>query len=130
MKNTTQQWAVSLFAISGAFILCGIGGAGIAHLLGQWETPLAGFSAAFGVVSMAYLSAPGWNKRFAIAVFFLGAVCAWFFIGSSWYPEPHLEKGHHHTYLPYIVTLAGGLVPLAVIFLPRNHNEIDRIDNP
>jgi hypothetical protein len=118
MDNTMQHWTISIFSVAGAFFLCGICGAGTASLFGMWEEPMAGFFAAFGTVSMAYLSAPCRKKQFALIVFLLGALCAWLLIGNSWYPESYPAKAYQPTYLPFVITLFGGLVPLSVILFP------------
>ncbi len=113
-----SQWVISAFAISGAFFLCGFGGALIADLTGLWDKPLAGFFAAFGVVSIAYLSAPSKNREFSLLVFIVGCLCAWFLVGSSWYPESYPSKAYQPTHLPFIVTVLGGLVSLAICLFP------------
>jgi hypothetical protein len=118
MDNKIQQWTISFFAVFGAFFLCGIFGSALASLLGLWDQATSGFFAAFGVVNMAYLSSPNRNKQYSVIVFLLGAICAWLLIGDSWYPESYTEKAYQSTYLPFLITLLGGLLPLVVIFYP------------
>jgi hypothetical protein len=118
MDNKIQQWTISFFAVFGAFFLCGIFGSALASLFGLWDRPISGFFAAFGVVTIAYLSSPSWNKQFSVIVFMLGAICAWLLIGESWYPEHYLDKAYQPTHLPFFITLVGGLLPLAFILYP------------
>ncbi|MEJ2466832.1 MAG: hypothetical protein P8045_14205 [Candidatus Thiodiazotropha sp.] len=117
MEKLIQQWVMSVFAIFGAFFFCGIGGAGIAGFIGLWETPSSGFCAAFGVVSMAYISAPSNNKWVSLIVFSLGAILAWFILEPSSFPESYQAKAYQQTHLPFIVTVAGGLISLSISVL-------------
>jgi hypothetical protein len=118
MENKIHQWIISFFAVFGAFFLCGIFGSALASLFGLWDQPISGFFAAFGVVTMAYLSSPNRNKLYSVIVFLLGAIIAWLLIGDSWYPESYTEKAYQPTYLPFLITLFGGFLPLVVIFYP------------
>jgi len=112
------KWATFVFAVIGAFFLCGIGGAVTAEWLGLWVLPVAGFCAAFGVVSLAFVSAPAKRSEVAITVFVAGALLAWFLIEPSWYPEIYEEKAYQSTHFPFLVTILGGVVALAIALLP------------
>ena len=114
------KWATFLFAVIGAFFVCGIGGAVFASSLGLWDLPTAGFCAAFGVVSIAFVSAPAKRSEVSLTVFVAGALLAWFLIEPSWYPETYAEKAYQLTHLPFLVTISGGLVALAIALLPFN----------
>jgi hypothetical protein len=118
MSGTVQRWAISAFAVVGAFMLCSFCGAGIARLLGFWDLPVIGFFAAFGVVSTSYLSAPNRNKQYAVVIFILGAILAWLLLGNAVYPEAYASNAYQGTKLPFLITFVGGILPLAVIFAP------------
>lgn len=113
-----HKWVISLFSIAGAFVICGIGGAAIADLFDIWERPVAGFFAAFGVVTLAYLSAPVRNRSYSTLIFVIGAICAWLITGESWWPEDYVTRAYQPTYMPFIITVTGGLIPLAIILYP------------
>lgn len=112
------KWATFVFAVIGAFFLCSIGGVLIAEWLGLWDLPVVGFCAAFGVVSLAFVSAPTKRSEVALTVFVAGALLAWFLIEPSWYPEAYGEKAYQPTHVPFFVTVLGGLVALAIALLP------------
>lgn len=103
-----SKWALCIFAVAGGFFTCGFGGAFIASYFGLWDLPIAGFCAAFAVVSLAYASAPTHNNIAAIVSFAVGAVLAWYFLESSFYPESYQELAYQQTYVPLFSTLVGG----------------------
>lgn len=110
-----SKWALCIFAVAGGFFTCGFGGAFIASYFGLWDLPIAGFCAAFAVVSLAYASAPTHNNIAAIVSFAVGAVLAWYFLESSFYPESYQELAYQQTYVPLFSTLVGGFLPLAIV---------------
>ena len=120
-----EKWLLSALAIIGAFSICGIGGAYLAHLAGLWNTPIAGFMAAFSVVSVAYLSAPKRPEKYALTVFVLGVVTAYLVLNDVEYPEAYGELAYQTSLLPFISTVGGGLFALAIIILPQKK----RIEN-
>lgn len=116
-KLTMTKWVTFIFAVIGAFVACGVGGIVIAWILGSWEIPIAGFCAAFGTVAIAFVSAPSHRTLATFAVFFVGAVLAWFMVEPSWYPQAYADNAYQPTHMPFIVTVSGGLVSLAIALL-------------
>lgn len=119
MIKNIQKWLLSIFAIIGAFFTCGLGGAFLAESLNIWSVPVAGFLAAFSVVTVAYLSAPLNPRAFASAVFVVGASIAFYLLNDEVYPDSYQERAYLHTWLPYLTTLIGGLVSMVIIFYPK-----------
>jgi hypothetical protein len=113
---------MATFAIFGAFIACGFGGAGVSHLLGLWDLPIAGFFAAFAAVSMTYLSVPSKNSIFAAIAFLLGCILAWVILEPSSYPESYPSKAYQPTHLPLIATVTGSIVALGIFLFPDQWN--------
>ena len=112
-----SRWIVAFFSVAGAFFLCGIGGSFIASLFGCWELPVAGFCAAFSVVSTAYLSVPKFRNESCIIVFVMGTFAAWFILEPSYYPEGYQELAYQPSHLPFIITVAGGISALVACLL-------------
>ncbi len=117
MHKSIEGWFVSFFAVSGAFVLCGFGGLVIAKLLNISEIHSAGFFAAFGVVSMAYISAPQHSVLASTVTFILGTLAAWCFLREAQYYE-HGEYFQNIMYSPLTITILGGLSSLVVCILP------------
>lgn len=117
MIKNIELWMICIFSVIGSFVLCGIGGAGIAYVFGWWGKPIAGFTAAFGWVSMTYLTAPVSKKMVTFISFLAGAVLAWYVLEPSYIPNNHNGSGYQRTHIPFIVTVVGGLVPIMVCFL-------------
>lgn len=107
-----RQWMLALLAVLGAFFVAGLLGAFVAGALGRWPEPVAGFAAAFAVVLVSYVSAPSHRLPAAMAALAAGAVVAWHFLSSSFYPERYVDKAYEPTYLPLIATYLGGLLGL------------------
>ncbi len=116
MKKSIQSWAIFFFAISVAFVLCGFGGLVIASILKISEIHSSGFFAAFGVVSMAYLSAPKYPIHSSVIVFLLGALLAWYLLKDT----NNYEASHflNEKYTPFLITILGGLSSLFVCLFP------------
>lgn len=115
--TSMSQWIIAFFSVAGAFFLCGIGGAFIASSFGFWELPVAGFCAAFSVVSTAYLSVPKFRNESCIIVFVVGTFAAWFILEPSYYPENYQELAYQPSHLPFISTIAGGIFGLIACLL-------------
>jgi len=113
-----ERWIIAVFAILGAFFTCAFGGAVIAELVGFWELPPTGFSAAFVVVSLAYIAVPSGKSVTTIFVFLLGGVLAWVFLEPSYYPGTYPDRAYQKTHLPFIASMIGGVIPLAIVLLP------------
>jgi len=122
-SETMTQWIVAIFSVFGAFFLCGIGGSLIASIFGIWETPVAGFFAAFSVVAMAYLAMPSHKKEVAIGTFIIGCFLAWIILEPSHYPESYELRAYQATHLPLLITAAGGLVALIICLAPMRTNK-------
>lgn len=91
----------------------GILGAVATDLAGFWHLPGAGFSAAFAVVVVAYLSAPSHKLHAATAFLLVGAAIAWLLLEPSFYPKSYGDHGAYvRTHLPVIATYVGGLFGL------------------
>ena len=109
------KWVLALLAVLGGFLLAGISGGILTDLVGFWSLPGAGFSAAFVVVVVAYLAAPGHKLLSSAVALVIGAVAAWIVLEPSFYPESYGERGAYQpTHLPIIVTYFGGVLGLIV----------------
>lgn len=113
-----QRWVLAAFAVFGAFIACSFGGAVVASLVGLWDLPVAGFFAAFAVVAVTYLAAPARGRELAGVVFLAGCAAAWWLLEPSFYPESYASRAYQPTHLPFLASLAGGAVALAVCVFP------------
>lgn len=118
-----RKWSIAVFAVIGAFFSFGIFGAGVASLLGVWETPVAGFFAAFGVVVVTYISVPSRSRISAATVFLVGCAVAWTVLEPSSYPELYERKAYQPTHLPLVITLLGGVTAFGVCVLPIRRQE-------
>ena len=109
------RWALTLLAVFCSFVIAGIFGGIAAGLSGLCSLPGAGFSAAFSVVVVAYLSAPNHRFRTATVALILGVVVAWLLLEPSFYPESYGEReAYQLTHLPVVATYLGGLLGLLV----------------
>lgn len=112
------RWLLALAAVLGGFVIAGLLGGLAAGYAGWWQLPGAGFSAAFAVVLVAYLSAPRRKLLSAAVALVLGAVAAWLLIEPSFYPESYGNRGAYRpTHWPIIATYAGGLLGFVVTLL-------------
>jgi hypothetical protein len=120
MKDTDNvtQWVICIFSIIGAFVSCGIGGALLAGLFDVWELPIAGFCAAFAVVSMTYIAAPSNNRFFASFALVSGGVFAWLILEPSSYPESYEALAYQPTHMPLVSTLLGGVIAYLICIMP------------
>ena len=120
-----EKWIISGFAIIGAFLSVGIGAYGIASIFSIWTTPYAGFSAAFGAVYIAGITAPKNFKAYSIFVFILGILIAYLALHNYTYPESYTGKEYQPTLIPLIATLFGGILGLIInlVFLKGANNE-------
>jgi hypothetical protein len=109
-----QQWVIAAFAVFGAFVACGFAAAAIAWQFRWWDTPLAGFCAAFAAVWVTYLSAPSRKCSLAGSVLAFGSVIAWFALDSSYYPEIFPSLAYQPTRIPFIATVIGGVLGLVL----------------
>ena len=112
-----QSWLIAAFAVIGAFALCGLGGAVIAEAFGIWSTPVAGFTAAFAVVAVAYLATPNFQRQSTILVFAVGCLAAWGLLGDLVYPGTY-----ETTPLPFLITVAGGVIALIICVTPSHRH--------
>ena len=116
--DRSLAWSQALFAVLGAFIVGGLGAAIAANFAGLWEMPVAGCVAAFSVVLSAFLFAPRHKTACALVTFFAGATAAWVLVGQSYFPESYgAPLAYQPTYIPFLVTLAGGCLGLLSAFV-------------
>jgi hypothetical protein len=113
-----RSWSISAFAVFGAFILCGFGGAIISEALGFWPLPAMGFCAAFAVVALTYLSAPKCKYQAIVFVFIAGSLISWLILRDIYIPNPNEQLVPQQSYLPFISTVTGGAIALAICFAP------------
>jgi hypothetical protein len=106
-----SNWIISIFSVFGAWGLCGLGGAIIAQWFPSSQFSIEGFFAAFGVVSIAYLSAPNYKKLYSVIWFIVGAVAAYILL----YPV----NSRTDSVIPLVSTISGGLVVLVIILMPQ-----------
>lgn len=113
----TMRWMLALLAVIGGFFLAGIAGGIVSNvLLDVWSLPGAGFSAAFAVVVVTYLVAPGHKLISASIAFMIGAIIAYVMLEPSFLPESYGDRGAYEpTHLPVIATYLGGVVGLMIV---------------
>ena len=119
-----ERWLLSLFAVLGAFVFCGLGGAVLADVIEVWQTPVAGFCAAFAVVAVAYLSAPARAKGYALGIAVVGTVIACLILRDQVYPETYGELAYQTSWIPLISTIAGGLAALVIVLFPSAQKSV------
>lgn len=117
--NPLHRWILPILAVFGSFFIAGIAGSIVSDMLGYWDTPGAGFCAAFAVVLTTYFAAPDRKFVNACLAFALGAVAAWFFLEPSWYPEHYRQRAYEPTHLPLFITYLGGAIGLAIAAILR-----------
>ncbi|MFN0196903.1 MAG: hypothetical protein ACKVT0_09155 [Planctomycetaceae bacterium] len=107
------RWFFAVLAVMGGFFVAGISGGIAADLVGFWAVPGAGFSAAFAVVILTYLTVPNYKFLSACVALVIGAIAAWPILEPSFFPESYGERGAYQpTHLPIIITYAGGILGL------------------
>lgn len=109
-RDRAERWVVWFFAISGAFFLCGLCGAGFGYVMGWGDETVSGFFAVFGVVVLAYLAAPRRPSLTASVTFLVGAMLAWGIL------KPHIYSVNMGTYW---VTVLGGVLALLFCVSPN-----------
>jgi len=114
-----KSWTISALAVSGAFFLCGFGGAAIADMFDIWPLPVSGFSAAFAVVSLTYLSVPKFQNQITISIFIVGCLISSWLLTSFYYPgtQNHLRIKQEH--IPLAATILGGAIALLICLSPK-----------
>ena len=115
-----KAWTLASLAVLGGFFVAGLTGSFIADYLGLWHLPGAGFAAALAVVLITYFASPSHKLRSASIAFAIGAFVAWGFIEPYWYPETYGDLAYQETHLPFVATLAGGILGLLFAFLHRS----------
>ena len=117
-----KAWSLAVLAIFGAFFIAGLAGSFITDYFGLWHLPGAGLSAAFAVVVTAYVASPSHKLRSSFVALLVGAFVAWVFIEPYWYPETanYGDLAYQPTHLPFVATLAGGVLGLLSAFLLRS----------
>ena len=116
-KYSAFEWTKAALATLGAFIASGVAAGLLAGALHVWATPVEGFVAAFAVVIAAYVFAPGAKVSAATLVLAAGAIAAWKLIGHSDFPESYGELAYQPTQIPFLATIAGGLLAWLVACL-------------
>ena len=117
-----KSWSLAVLAIFGAFFIAGLTGSFITDYFGLWHLPGAGFAAALAVVVTTYIASPSHKFRSSFIALLVGAVVAWIFIEPYWYPESknYGDLAYQPTHLPFVATLAGGVLGLLFAFLLRS----------
>ena len=120
-STVAKSWALALLAVAGAFFIAGLLGGLAAVVAGLWETPAAGFAAAFAVVAVTYWAAPSHKLASSAVALLLGAAVAWPLLKDTYYPERYpQELAYQRSYLPLASTYFGGLLAFACVgLLPR-----------
>ncbi|WP_188981958.1 hypothetical protein [Pseudomonas matsuisoli] len=115
-----MKWTLALPAILLGLVIAGEIGVGSASTLGLWNLPVAGFSAAFAVVVVAYLASPSHKRTATVVAFTCGAIAAWMLLEPAFLPENYgAGRAYQPTHLPIIFTYAGGLLGCLVALLIR-----------
>ena len=109
-KSLATEWVKAALATLGAFVAAGVAASIAAGMLDLWETPVAGFVAAFCVVLAAYVFAPAFKVSLASLTLVLGTAAAWRLIGHSDFPESYGDLAYQPTEIPFIATFVGGVL--------------------
>ena len=117
-----KAWSLAFLAVVGAFFVAGLTGSFITDYFGLWHLPGAGFAAALAVVVTTHFASPSHKFRSSCIALLVGAVVAWILIEPYWYPESERygDLAYQTTHLPFVATLAGGILGLLVAFLLRS----------
>ena len=108
-------WFLAPLAVIGAFFVAGLSTLLAALVFEVWEYPISGFSAAFAVVSVAYIAAPQYKLTFALFCFVAGAIVAWLLLNEITHPEDNAALSYRRTLMPFWVTLTGGGIALLAV---------------
>ena len=105
------RWLALIPTVTGSFFLTGIAAGLAADILGLWYEPIVGFVCASVVVLVAFLVSPSHKMASATGFLVVGAVAAWWIIRPpSWYPATYEARAYQSTYMPVMLTYAGGAV--------------------
>lgn len=112
------SWLRAPVYVAGAFLLSGILGAVLAYALGFWDTPFAGFCAAFAVVLTTYAAVPRFKLTAAAVSLGAGALVAYWLLGNSYWPENY-PNAYQPTLVPLWCTYGGGVLGFDFCVLAR-----------
>ena len=73
----------------------------IAGNFGLWIEPFCYLIIGITVITPTYFATPYLKRTITLIVCACGAILAWYFLHSAFYPEGH-PKAYQHTYLPLI----------------------------
>jgi hypothetical protein len=102
----------------GAFLLSGILGAVLGSIMGYWDTPVAGFCAAFAVVLSTYAAVPRFKLAISALAFVTGALVAYWLLRDSYWPE-NFPNAYQPTLFPLWCTYGGGIIGFAFCLIAR-----------
>ena len=109
-------WLRAPVYVTGAFLLSGILGAALAYTMDSWDTPIAGFCAAFAVVLTSYAAVPRFKLTAAAVTFSAGALAAYWLLRHSYWPENY-PNAYAPTLFPLWCTYGGGVLGFAFCLL-------------
>ena len=101
--------------LSLGFIIC-IFLEAMAGKLGIWIEPFCYFIIGITVITPTYFATPYLKRSITLFVCACGAIIAWRFLHSAFYPEGH-PKAYQYTYLPLIGAYCGLLVGYGLALL-------------
>ena len=88
----------------------------VAGKLGLWIEPLEYFIIGITVITPTYFATPYLKRSITLFVCACGAILAWYFLHTAFYPEGH-PKAYQHTYLPLIGAYCGLFVGYCLALL-------------
>jgi hypothetical protein len=110
------RWVCLPPALFAVFICLGLFLKILNSFLQLWFEPVGGFILAAAWVISAHLIAPARKSLASTAAFVFGSLLAWRLVGHTWYPENH-PKAYQSTCIPFVLTIAGGLLGLAGLIM-------------
>lgn len=112
------SWLRAPVYVAGAFLVSGILGAVLAYTMGFWDTPIAGFCAAFAVVMTSCAAAPRFKLTAAAVSLGAGALVAYWLLRNAYWPENY-PNAYEPTLFPLWCTYGGGAVGFAFCLIAR-----------
>jgi hypothetical protein len=119
MENSPlAPWLRAPFYVAGAFLFSGLLGATLGSVMGYWDTPIAGFCAAFAVVLSSYAAVHRFKLTVSALALGTGALVAYWLLRNSYWPE-NFPNAYQPTLFPLWCTYGGGIIGFAFCSIAR-----------